>query len=296
MRSYWKGDGGLIGEFAQRFTGSADLYGASGRKPHASINFVTAHDGFTLTDLVSYNQKHNEDNGEDNRDGTDNNRSWNWGVDGPSDDPQICELRERQKRNLIATLLLSQGVPMLLAGDELGRTQGGNNNAYCQDNEISWINWELDPQHCSFMDFVERVIAFRRSHPVFSRRHFLTGLPVEGETFKDITWLTPSGTEMTEFDWQQGFARCLGVHLSGAAVHRTDNRGHPVRDENFTLLFNAHHDTMAFVLPPLPAGRRWRIELETADGRPAEGEPLAGGATLTLPARSIALLMEFSAA
>ena len=296
MRAYWKGDGGLIGEFAQRFTGSADLYEASGRKPHASINFVTAHDGFTLSDLVSYNSKHNEDNGEDNRDGSDNNRSWNWGVEGPTDDPQIIELRERQKRNLIATLLLSQGVPMLLAGDEIGRTQGGNNNPYCQDNEISWVNWELDPRQRAFMDFVERVIAFRRSHAIFSRRYFLTGKPVAGETFKDITWFTPAGTEMTDFDWQQGFARCLGVHLSGAAVHRTDSRGQPVLDENFTLLFNAHHDVMDFVLPQLPAARRWRIELETERGIAGKPEQLAGGATCTLPARAIVLLMEVGAA
>jgi glycogen operon protein len=185
---------------------------------------------------------------------------------------------------------------MLLAGDELGRTQDGNNNAYCQDNEISWIDWELGPQAKSFLEFVERMVAFRRSHAIFSRRHFLTGLPVAGETFKDVTWLTPTGTEMTDFDWSQGFARCLGVHLSGAAVHRTDSRGHPVRDENFTLLFNAHHDTMDFVLPPLATGRGWRLELETGDGSPPQGDPHPGGATLTLPARSIALLMEVGAA
>jgi isoamylase len=307
VRAYWKGDGGLIGEFARRFTGSADLYEASGRKPHASINFVTAHDGFTLADLVAYNHKHNEANGEDNRDGSDNNRSWNWGVEGPTDDPQIMQLRERQKRNLIATLLLSQGVPMLLAGDELGRTQGGNNNAYCQDNETSWTNWELDPQQRNFLEFVERVITLRRSHAIFSRRHFLTGKPVAGETFKDITWFTPAGTEMTDSDWQQGFARCLGVHLCGAAVHRTDPRGHPVRDENFTLLFNAHHDTMDFVLPRLPAGRRWRVELDTDQetgqlvdpktnpGGRAKVALLAGRTTRTLPARCVVLLMEVSA-
>jgi glycogen operon protein len=292
VRSYWKGDGGLIGEFARRFTGSADLYEGSGRKPHASINFVTAHDGFTLSDLVAYNQKHNEANGEDNRDGSDNNRSWNWGVEGPSDDPQIAALRERQKRNLIATLLLSQGVPMVLAGDELGRTQGGNNNPYCQDNEVSWIDWELNQEQRQFLDFVARLIAFRRSHAIFSRRHFLTGLPVEGESVKDITWFTPAGAEMTDSDWEQGYARCLGVHLSGAAVHRTDSRGHPVRDENFTLLFNAHHDTMDFVLPPLPASRRWSVELETESGSTGTAQLLPGAATRTLPARSVVLLME----
>src|ERR1700683_5833420 len=219
MSAYGKGDVGLIGDFAQRFMGSSDLYEASGRKPHASVNFVTAHDGFTLHDLVAYNQKHNEANGEDNRDGSDNNRSWNCGVEGPTDDRQISELRERQKRNLRATLLLSQGVPMLLAGDELGRTQGGNNNPYCQDNETSWINWELDPKQRDFLEFVERIIALRRSHAIFSRRHFLTGKQVAGETFKDIAWFTPAGSEMTDSDWQQGYARCLTVHLSGAAGH-----------------------------------------------------------------------------
>jgi isoamylase len=295
VRGYWKGDGGLIGEFAKRFTGSADLYEASGRKPHASINFVTAHDGFTLADLVSYNHKHNEDNGEDNRDGSDDNRSWNCGLEGPTADRQITQLRERQKRNLIATLLLSQGVPMLVAGDELGRSQGGNNNAYCQDNEISWIDWELDPGQREFLAFVERVIALRRSHAIFSRRYFLTGKPVAGEDFKDITWFTPAGTEMTESDWQQGYARCLSVHLSGAAVHRTDSHGQPVRDENFTLLFNAHHGTMAFVLPPLSPVRSWRVQLQTATGRPAPAEHLAGRATRMVPARSLVLLMEVNA-
>jgi len=295
VRAYWKGDGGLIGEFARRFTGSADLYEASGRKPHASINFVTAHDGFTLTDLVSYNSKHNEDNGEDNRDGSDDNRAWNCGLEGPTADRQITQLRERQKRNLITTLLLSQGVPMLLAGDELGRTQGGNNNAYCQDNELSWLDWDLDPAEHEFMAFIERVIALRRGHAIFSRRYFLTGKTVDGENFKDITWFTPAGTEMTDFDWQQGFARCLSVHLSGAAVHRTDRRGQPVRDENFTLLFNAHHGTMAFVLPRLSAARSWRVELQTATGRAGHVEHLAGGATRMVPARSIVLLMEVSA-
>ena len=181
---------------------------------------------------------------------------------------------------------------MLLAGDELGRTQRGNNNAYCQDNEISWIDWNLDPEASSFLEFVERVIAFRRSHAIFSRRHFLTGQTVAGEIFKDVSWFTPTGTEMTESDWQQGFARCLAVHLSGAAVHRTDSRGRPVLDENFTLLFNAHHDVMDFVLPPLGGARRWRLELETAAGAPGTGRSHAGGSVLTVPARSIALLME----
>jgi len=295
VRAYWKGDGGQIGEFARRFTGSADLYEASGRKPHASINFVTAHDGFTLADLVAYDSKHNAANGEDGRDGSDDNRSWNCGVEGPTDDAQINALREQQKRNFIATLLLSQGVPMLLAGDEIGRTQAGNNNAYCQDNELSWLNWDLTPAQRTLCQYVANVVALRRGHAIFSRRYFLSGRAVAGENFKDITWFTPAGTEMTESDWQQGYARCLCVHLSGAAVHRTDGRGEPVRDENFTLLFNANHEAMQFVLPPLGAMRRWRVELDSARGAVVSTEHLSGARPCVLPARSMLVLMEVDA-
>jgi glycogen operon protein len=215
VRAYWKGDGGLIGELAYRITGSSDLYARSGRKPYASINFITAHDGFTLQDLVSYNSKHNEANVEDHRDGTDNNRSWNCGAEGPTEDPEINKTRARQKRNLVATLLFSQGVPMFLAGDAIGHTQNGNNNAYCQDNEISWLNW--DPAHMDqeMLEFVQRVIALRKAHPVFRRRNFFQGRKIRGADIKDIVWLDPDGKEMTDEEWNQEFARCLGVRLAG---------------------------------------------------------------------------------
>jgi isoamylase len=293
MRSYWKGDGGLIGDFARRFTGSSDLYEASGRKPHASINFVTAHDGFTLQDLVSFNEKHNEDNGEENRDGNNDNRSWNCGVDGPTDDPAILKLRIRQKRNLIATLLLSQGVPMVLAGDELGRTQVGNNNAYCQDNGISWVNWELDPDEEDFLEFAAHMIALRRRHAVFSRRRFLRTDAVNVEGLKEIVWLTPEGNEMTETEWNQHFARCLGVYLAGAAIERSDKRGRPVTDNNFMLLFNAHHEEIPFVLPQFLTDKAWWTVLDTsAEKYPFEQRRHEAGAHYPLQGRSLALLRE----
>jgi isoamylase len=293
MRSYWKGDGGLIGEFARRFSGSADLYEASGRKPHASINFITAHDGFTLEDLVSYNEKHNEANREDNRDGTDNNRSWNCGAEGPTDDTGVRALRAQQKRNLIATLLLSQGVPMILAGDELGHTQLGNNNAYCQDNEISWLGWELSPEQRDFLAFVERVIALRRRHPVFARRRFLSGRPIPGEGVKDVAWLSPEGTEMTETEWEQSFARALGIRLSGAALERIDRRGRAIKDDDFLLLFNAHYESVPFLLPQFHQGEHWLLLLDTApQGAHAPGERFTGGDRYGLQGRSLALLTE----
>ncbi len=292
MRAYWKGDGGLSGEFAQRFTGSSDLYEASGRKPHASINFITAHDGFTLEDLVSYNGKHNEANGEENRDGNDNNLSWNCGVEGPTDDPAIKALRAQQKRNLIAALLLSQGVPMLLAGDELGHSQRGNNNAYCQDNGISWLDWALSPQEQAFMEFVAQMVSLRRRHPVFSRRRFLQGQR-PGESLKDVAWLTPSGREMREDDWAKDYTRCLGVFLSGAAIERVDRRGRAVKDANFLVLINAHHEAIPFVLPSF-AGEagRWRSILDTAREQ-ASFEPRHYSASekYDLQGRSLALLM-----
>ena len=292
MRAYWKGDGGLIGEFAQRLTGSSDLYGGSGRRPHASINFVTAHDGFTLHDLVSYNEKHNEANGEDNRDGHDNNLSWNCGVEGGTDDPAIRALRERQKRNLLATLLLSQGVPMLLAGDELGRTQRGNNNAYCQDNEVSWVDWALDDDRAQLLEFVRRIIALRRDHPVFRRRDFFEGRPLHGSEVKDIAWLKPDGTEMTDEEWSHDFARSLGVYLAGEALPETDERGRPVRDDNFLLLFNAHHEAMQFTLPDCRGAARWRALVDTAaaDGLAPDGTYDAGAA-YPLRERAFALLV-----
>jgi glycogen operon protein len=291
MRAYWKGDGGLIGEFAQRLTGSSDLYGRSGRRPYASVNYVASHDGFTLEDLVSYNEKHNEANLEDNRDGHGHNLSWNCGVEGPTDDPQVRALRRRQKRNLLATLFLSQGVPMLLAGDELGRTQGGNNNAYCQDNALSWVAWELDADARATLDFVGRLIGLRRTHPVFRRRDFFQGRPLHGRQAKDIAWLKPDGTEMSDEEWSQDFARCLGVYLSGAGLTETDRRGQLLQDDDFLLLFNAHHDTVPFALPALGTGA-WRVELDTSFEPHAEpaGGPAPG--PYPLQGRSLALLTQ----
>ncbi len=290
MRAYWKGDGGLIGEFAKRLTGSSDLYNRSGRRPYASINFVTAHDGFTLADLVSYNDKHNEANGEDNRDGHNNNLSWNCGVEGPTDEPAIGALRARQSRNFLATLMLSQGVPMLLAGDELGHTQRGNNNAYCQDNELSWLDWTLDDARRQLLEFARRVIALRRAHPAFRRRDFFQGRPLSGGGAKDILWLKPDGAEMTAEEWEREHARCLGVYLSGAGLAEVDRYGHPVRDDDFLLLFNSHHEDIAFVLPAL-AGEPWSALIDTAL-EPAAPDPrrLASGETYALRGRSLALL------
>ncbi len=291
MRAYWKGDGGLIGEFARRLTGSSDLYNRSGRRPYASINFVTSHDGFTLQDLVSYDRKHNEANGEGNRDGTDDNRSWNSGVEGPTEDLAINALRARQKRNLLATLLLSQGVPMLLAGDELGRTQRGNNNAYCQDNEIAWLDWSFDDDKRALLAFVQRMIRLRREHPVFRRRDFFQGRRLIGTDVKDIAWLRPDGTEMTTDAWERDQARALAVYLSGVGLAETDRRGHPVVDTSFLLLFNAHHEPQDFTLPY--ADRRWRVLLDTAhdDGLREQGL-FDSGTIWRLEARALALLAQ----
>jgi glycogen operon protein len=293
MRAYWKGDGGLIGDFARRFTGSADLYEASGRKPHASINFITAHDGFTLQDLVSYNEKHNEANGEGNRDGHNDNRSWNCGTEGPTDDPDINALRDKQRRNLMATLLLSQGVPMVLGGDELSHTQLGNNNAYCQDSETFWLNWSLDEEQQRFLEFTAQVIAFRRRHAVFSRRRFLQADAVTAEGLKEIIWLTPQGLEMTETEWNQHFARCLGVYLAGAAIERRDHYGHPVKDNNFLLLFNAHHEMIPFKLPTFLSEKAWWTVLDTAAVPKSFAQNrIEPGTQYPLQGRSLALLRE----
>jgi len=292
MRACWKGDGGKIGEFAMRLTGSSDLYNRSSRRPYASVNFVTAHDGFTLHDLVSYNDKHNEANGEENRDGHGNNLSWNSGAEGPSGDGAVRALRERRKRNFLATLLLSQGVPMLLAGDELGRTQRGNNNAYCQDNAISWLDWNLDTDRTRLLAFTRRLIALRRAHPVFRRRDFFQGRPIHGGGVKDIAWFKPDSTEMTDEEWQQDFARSLGVYFSGAGLTESDPRGRPVQDDDFLLLFNAHHEAVPFTLPAPGGEARWMPMLDTGcdDGLPAHGV-FKPGETYPLEARSLALLL-----
>jgi len=296
MRAYWKGDGGLIGEFSRRLTGSSDLYGRHGRLPHASINFITAHDGFTLDDLVSFNEKHNEANLEENRDGNNNNLSWNCGVEGPTDDPAVNALRARQKRNMLATLLLSQGVPMLVAGDEIGRTQNGNNNAYCQDNGLSWLDWGEDPERAKLRDFVRRMVHLRRTHPVFRRRHFFQGRPLHGSEAKDIVWLKPDGSEMTAEEWNQDFARCLGVYLAGSALTEVDARGQRVVDDDFVVLFNAHHDPVPFRLPAktlAPHGDgQWQAIVDTArdDGLAPDGV-FEAESTYPLEGRSLVLLM-----
>ena len=293
LRSYWKGDGGQIGELAYRITGSSDFYARSGRRPYASINFVTAHDGFTLQDLVSYNSKHNEANGEENRDGTDNNRSWNCGAEGPTDDPEINALRARQKRNFLATLLLSQGVPMILHGDALGRTQQGNNNAYCQDNEISWVNWDLAGKETELFAFVRRLTDLRRNHPVFHRRNFFHGRAIKGAGIKDILWLRPDGREMTDQEWNQEHARTLGVFLSGSAVDEVDERGQIITDENFLLLLNAHHEEVPFTLPSLASGMTWIALIDTFhDSSSGPGTTHDAMTIYRLHPRSLALLVE----
>jgi glycogen operon protein len=291
VRAFWKGDEGQAGGMAYRLTGSSDLYGRGGRRPYASVNFVTAHDGFTLNDLVSYDGKHNEANGEDNRDGHDHNISWNHGVDGPTDDAAIVELRERQKRNFLATLLLSQGVPMLLAGDELGRTQQGNNNAYCQDNELSWIDWSLDRRRKDLLAFTRLAIALRHGHPVIGRSKFFYGRRIAGSEVKDLAWFRPDGKEMTEEDWTNPLTRCFALRMAGDALDEVDARGRPLRDDTLLLVVNAHWEPVRFVLPAHRPGLRWEPLLHTraTDGyvRP---RPLKAGAAYDIDGRALALL------
>ncbi len=293
VRKYWKGDEGVVGDLAYRLTGSSDLYAHSGRRPYASVNFVTAHDGFTLQDLVSYNEKHNEANGENNRDGNNDNRSWNCGAEGPTDDPNIQALRAKQKRNLLATLLLSQGVPMLYAGDAIGHTQMGNNNAYCQDNQISWLSWTLQPEDRNLLAFVQRMINLRKRHPVFRRRHFFQGRPIKGANVKDVLWLHPKGNEMSEDEWRDPSVRCLGMFLSGQGLDETDERGRKLGDENFLVLLNAHHEDVAFTLPAFHPGFRWSAWMDTSrdDGLRPTGT-YDSGASYSLQARSLVVLME----
>jgi isoamylase len=264
MRDFWRAEAG-VSEFAQRFTGSSDLYQHDGRRPFASINFVTAHDGFTLRDLVSYNDKHNEANLEENRDGDNHNRSWNHGAEGETDDPAINILRERQQRNFLATLLLSQGVPMVLGGDEIGRTQRGNNNAYCQDNEISWFDWELDERQRHLLAFTKRLIDFRKRHPVFRRADFLTGEERLGSGSPDVWWFRPDGRKMTQRNWQLPETQTLGVYLNGAEIPTLSPQGAPVIDDTFLILFNAQPEDVVFTLPAVGYGRRWVHELSTAN-------------------------------
>jgi isoamylase len=293
VRAYWKGDGGVIGELGYRLTGSSDLYEKSGRRPYASINFITSHDGFTLRDSVSYNDKHNEANLEENRDGESNNRSWNCGVEGPTTDPGILQLRARQTRNFFATLILSQGVPMLLAGDEFGRTQRGNSNAYCQDNELSWVDWRLRQNNPDLMQYVQRLIQIRRTHPSFRRRSFFQGRPIRGATVKDITWLTPNGHEMTDDEWNESFARCLGMFLAGDALGEDDDRGLPLHDDDCILLLNAHHEQIDFAIPDLLPAGGWNVVVDTSrdDGGSADQRTFSVGESFPLVGRSLALLI-----
>jgi glycogen operon protein len=286
MRDFWREQSNAA-QFASRFTGSSDLYQSDGRAPFASINFITAHDGFTLRDLVSYTEKHNEANGENNKDGTDDNRSWNHGVEGPTDDPEINALRARQQRNFLATLLLSQGAPMLLGGDEFSRTQLGNNNAWCQDNELSWFRWnEAD---ADLLDFTRRLIALRRAHPVFRRTTFLSGHEVKGSGLPDVWWFRPDGRRMTHKDWQRHDAHTLGVFLNGAEIPERTPDGKEVADDSFLLLFNAYGESITFTLPTRRFGARWRVELATGDGVP-EGPLYAARAQVTIEGRSLVLL------
>jgi glycogen operon protein len=288
VRDYWRGADSMLGEFALRFTGSPDLYKDDYRQPTASINFVTAHDGFTLNDLVSYNEKHNEANCENNQDGESHNRSWNCGVEGPTDDPEILHMRQKQKRNLLTTLFLSQGVPMLVAGDELSRTQGGNNNAYCQDNEISWINWDAADK--DLLHFTQKLIHLYKSHPVFSRRRWFQGQPIKGVGIEDIVWFQPHGDEMTEENWRNDFAKSLGVYLHGHGLRSVDKKGQRVLDDDFYLIFNAHHEPLDFRLPPEKYGDDWIRVLDTHEGYIQEDGPVSpANDTVRVEGRSVVL-------
>jgi isoamylase len=294
VRDFWRGRSATLPEFASRLTGSSDLYETSGRRPVASVNFVTCHDGFTLRDLVSYDRKHNEANGDMGRDGSDDSRSWNCGAEGPSDDPAVNELRARQVRNFLVTLFSSQGVPMLLAGDEMGRTQLGNNNAYCQDNEVSWVDWEAAGKQQDLIDFTCALSELRRAHPVFRRRRFFSGqaAPSGGAHggLQDIVWLTPAGQQMTDNDWHTGYARSLGVFLNGDAITEPGTRGEAVRDQSFLLLFNAHREPVTFVLPGRRFGNAWDVLVDTAAAPGGDAIISPAGTSVQLVGRSIMVL------
>jgi isoamylase len=291
VRDYWRGEPETVAEMGYRLTGSSDLYEPSGRRPSASINFLTAHDGFTLGDLVSYNHKHNEANGEDNRDGEDHNRSWNCGVEGSSDDPEVLRLRARQKRNLLATLFLSQGIPMLLGGDEFGRTQGGNNNAYCQDNEISYYDWSLVDKNSDLLRFTQKLGELRRDHPVFRRRRWFQGRPIHGSEVSDLAWFRADGAEMGEGDWDGNIASSLAVFLNGERLPSPDPRGKPVADDSFYIAFNSHHEALDFHLPEEKWGEKWEVVLDTADASlDAEAGEYRAGEAIRVEARSLVLL------
>jgi glycogen operon protein len=289
VRDYWRGEEATLSEFASRFTGSSDLYEGTTRRPHASINFVTAHDGFTLYDLVSYNEKNNMANGEDNRDGESHNRSWNCGEEGPTDDPEVNWLRAKQQRNFLTTLFFSQGVPMLLGGDELGRTQLGNNNGYCQDNKISWYDWEHSDQ--DLLEFTRSLIDLRKRHPVFHRRGWFEGRPIHGAEVGDIAWFKPDGEEMSNEDWETGFAKSLGVFLYGEGIKARSPQGERIVDDTFHVLFNAHQEDVSFKMPHDKWGQKWYKVLDTADVVAEEKEELVGaGQEVAIDARSVMIL------
>jgi isoamylase len=287
IRDYWIGADSMLGEFGQRFTGSPDLYQDDSRKPTASINFITAHDGFTLNDLVSYNEKHNEANGEDNNDGESHNRSWNCGAEGPTDDPEIIKLRNQQKRNMLATLFLSQGVPMMVAGDEFGRTQKGNNNAYCQDNEISWLNWAEADQ--GLLGFTRKLIKLRKDHPIFRRRRWFQGQPVKAKGLEDIAWFLPEGIEMEDENWNHDFARSLGVFLNGRGIHSVGPTGERILDDSFYVIFNAHHEKLDYKIPEKIYSNKWTKVLDTAEEE-CEPQTLTELESICVQGRSVVVL------
>jgi len=279
VRDFWRGENRTLAEFAYRFTGSSDLYQTNGRRPHASINFVTAHDGFTLRDLVSYNEKHNQANGEEGRDGDSHNRSWNCGAEGETNKPEILQLRQQQQRNFLVTLMLSQGVPMLLAGDEMGRSQQGNNNPYCQDNEVSWVNWDL--QDHALLEFSQKLINFRSQHPSFRRRKWFQGRAIHGSDVRDIVWFNPNGGEMTEKQWNDGLAKAIAIFLNGQEIRTPGSRGERIVDNDFLIIFNAHYEAIEFTLPKMLQEWEWVTVVDTTmpqfveqGYRYKKGEPL----------------------
>ncbi|PDV99614.1 glycogen debranching protein GlgX [Candidatus Chloroploca asiatica] len=292
VRRFWKGDEAQVAELAYRLAGSSDLYERNGRAPAASINFITAHDGFTLRDLVSYNEKHNEANGEGNNDGDSHNNSWNCGAEGETDDEVINALRAQQQRNFLATLLFSQGVPMLLHGDEYGRTQGGNNNVYCQDNPISWMDWELTDEQKALYDWTRRLIAFRQAHPVLHRGTFFQGREIHGEGIKDIEWYRPDGVLMGDSEWDDGMVRCIGMLLNGQLIAERAPSGEIIRDDVLLILLNAYHETIPFTLPGNEGGPDWQLELDTSHPDKSEAEPMPVGSVYALEGRSLVILSQ----
>ncbi|MDZ4874338.1 MAG: Glycogen operon protein GlgX [Chroococcidiopsis cubana SAG 39.79] len=293
-RDFWRGVDSTLGEFAYRLTGSPDLYyQENGRRPNASINFITAHDGFTLNDLVSYNEKHNEANGEESRDGESHNRSWNCGAEGETDDPEVLQLRERQRRNFLVTLMLSQGIPMILGGDEMGRTQHGNNNGYCQDSEISWFNWDLVQGNTDLLDFTRELIYFRRQHPVFRRRKWFQGQAIHGSGVSDIMWFNPDGSEMDQEQWEIGYAKSMGVFLNGNMIPSPGKQGQRISDDSFLIFFNAHYETLEFNLPQGMQDNQWVLVIDTKEPRFIQEERIyTGDRTVPVTARSLVLLRQ----